>query len=95
MTDTNGAKTTPEGSGVPLWRRAVLAACNLGFLVVVFALAPWLARSLAGAGISWWIGVPILLVPLFAVDWLLRAVLLRPVRGGHGKSGAPAGRPPE
>jgi hypothetical protein len=69
-----------EPPGIPLRRRALLATANIGCFVAVLALAPWLARSLAGAGVSWWVGVLVLLIPLVAVDWLLRVVLLRPAR---------------
>jgi hypothetical protein len=88
MTDTTGAKRTPERLGVPLWRRALLAAGTIGCFVVVLALAPWLARSLQGAGVPWWAGVLILLVPLVAADLLLRAALLRPAGRGRAEQAA-------
>jgi hypothetical protein len=95
MPDTTGVeKTGPEPPEIPFRRRIVLAAGNLGCLVVVFVLAARLAGPLAAAGVSWWVGVLILLVPLVAVDFLLRAVLLRPVRRSPRGSGAPTHRPP-
>jgi hypothetical protein len=93
MSDNTGWKTTLELSGVSHWRRVLLALGNLGFFVVALLLAPWLARSIAGDGASWWIGFLIFLIPLVAVDLLLQVALLRPVQRGHAGPTAPTDRP--
>jgi hypothetical protein len=49
-------KTTWELSEISIWRRVLLGLGNLGFFLVALYLAPWLARSIAGEGASWWIG---------------------------------------
>jgi hypothetical protein len=95
MTDLPGAKETPAPAEISPWPRVVLAAGNIGFFVIALPLASWLARSLAGEGVSWWIVLLIFLVSLAAVDWLLRRVLLRAERRNHAGPGAAADRPRE
>jgi hypothetical protein len=88
-------KTASELLEISIWRRVLLGVVNVCVFVVALFLAPWVARSIAGEGASWWIGFLILLVPLVAMDCLLQLVLLRPVRRSHAEPIAVAGRPPE
>jgi hypothetical protein len=95
MTDIPGAKGALEPSGISPWRRVLVAVCNLGCFVVIMLLAPGLSRFLAGEGAAWWIGVPILLAPLVAVDVLLYWAILLPERRNQVDPGAAADGPRE
>lgn len=74
--------TRNEGSEIPFRRRIWLAAANSIFFVVALVWLVPIDRLIEGDEGSWWVRAIIVLsfvAAITAVDWLLRAALLRPV----------------
>jgi hypothetical protein len=77
MTDHPRTKIS-ELPGTSPWPRVLLAACDLGIFVAIFALVYWLAEPLDRAGVSWWIPTLTAVSLLVVADVALRRLLLRP-----------------
>jgi hypothetical protein len=73
----------------------LVALGNLGAFAAALALAPPLARAIAGEEPSWWVQAEIILaalIALVAVDVALWVLLLRPARPSSTDPSAAADR---